>query len=70
MYKIGRFTLEYMKGLSEFIKCVEDHREKIRETKISCPCKECRNNVGINDPNMIRVKISCLRNKDFLSEIK
>lgn len=43
-----------MKGLPEFIKCAEDHREKTRETNIYCPCKECRNNVGIKDPNMIR----------------
>ncbi|GKB58305.1 uncharacterized protein Tco_0914491 [Tanacetum coccineum] len=54
MYKIGRYTPEYMKGLSEFIKCAEDHREKTRETKISCPCKQCRNNVSIADTNMIR----------------
>ena len=54
MHKIGRFTPEYMKGLSEFFKCAEDHREKTGETKISCPCKECRNNVSIADTKIIR----------------
>nr|GEY09033.1 hypothetical protein [Tanacetum cinerariifolium] len=54
MYTIERFTVNYMKGLSEIIKCTEDHREKMRETKISCPCKECRNIVSFADPNMIR----------------
>nr|GEW25673.1 hypothetical protein [Tanacetum cinerariifolium] len=48
------FTADYMKGLSEFMKCAEDHREMIGETKISCHCKECRNIVSIADPNMIR----------------
>lgn len=54
MHKIGRFTPEYMKGLSEFFKCAEDHRENTGETKISCPCKECRNNVSIADTKIIR----------------
>ncbi|GJT63701.1 hypothetical protein Tco_1015181 [Tanacetum coccineum] len=54
MYTIDRYTADYMKGLSEFMKCAEDHRERMRETKISCPCKECRNIVSFADPNMIR----------------
>nr|GEX34485.1 hypothetical protein [Tanacetum cinerariifolium] len=33
MYMVERFTTYYMKGLSEFMKCNEDHRERIRETK-------------------------------------
>nr|GEY64272.1 hypothetical protein [Tanacetum cinerariifolium] len=44
----------YMKVLSGFMKCTEDHRERMRETKILCPCKECRNIVSLADPNMIR----------------
>nr|GEW03499.1 hypothetical protein [Tanacetum cinerariifolium] len=36
------------------MKCVEDHQERMRETKILCPCKECRNIVSLADPNMIR----------------
>ncbi|GKF54456.1 ulp1 protease family, C-terminal catalytic domain-containing protein [Tanacetum coccineum] len=51
---VERFTADYMKGLSEFMKCAEDHRERMRETKISCPCKECRNIVSLADPYMIR----------------
>ncbi|GJV99673.1 ulp1 protease family, C-terminal catalytic domain-containing protein [Tanacetum coccineum] len=43
-----------MKGLSEFMKCADDHREMMRETKILCPCKESRNIVSLADPNMIR----------------
>ncbi|GJW40865.1 hypothetical protein Tco_0066710 [Tanacetum coccineum] len=35
MYTVERFTADYMKGLSEFMKCAEDHRERMRETKIS-----------------------------------
>nr|GFB73661.1 hypothetical protein [Tanacetum cinerariifolium] len=27
MYTVERFTADYMKGFSEFMKCVEDHRE-------------------------------------------
>nr|GEZ31794.1 hypothetical protein [Tanacetum cinerariifolium] len=40
MYNVERFTADYMKGLSEFMKCAEDHRERMRETKFSCPCKD------------------------------
>ncbi|GJZ50344.1 ulp1 protease family, C-terminal catalytic domain-containing protein [Tanacetum coccineum] len=54
MYMVERFTADYMKGLSEFMKCAEDHQERMRETKISCPCKECRNSVSLDDPNMIK----------------
>nr|GEU30037.1 ulp1 protease family, C-terminal catalytic domain-containing protein [Tanacetum cinerariifolium] len=54
MYMVERFTANYMKGLSKFMKCAEDHRERMRETKFSCPCKECRNIVSLADPNMIR----------------
>nr|GEW94437.1 hypothetical protein [Tanacetum cinerariifolium] len=54
MYMVERFTVDYMKGLSEFMKFAEDHRERMRETKISCPCKKCRNIVSLVDPNMIR----------------
>ncbi|GKC67063.1 ulp1 protease family, C-terminal catalytic domain-containing protein, partial [Tanacetum coccineum] len=54
MYTVERYTAVYMKGLNEFMKCAEDHRERMGETRISCPCKECRNIVAFDDPNMIR----------------
>nr|GEW72889.1 hypothetical protein [Tanacetum cinerariifolium] len=54
MYNVEHFTANYMKGLSEFMKCAEDHRERTGETKISCPCKKCRNIMSIANPNMIR----------------
>ncbi|GKE60982.1 ulp1 protease family, C-terminal catalytic domain-containing protein [Tanacetum coccineum] len=54
MYTVESFTAVYMKGLNEFMKCAEDHRERMGETRISCPCKECRNIVAFDDPNMIR----------------
>ncbi|GKE75887.1 ulp1 protease family, C-terminal catalytic domain-containing protein, partial [Tanacetum coccineum] len=54
MYTVEHFTADYMKGLSEFMKFAEDHRERMRETKILCPCKECRNIVSFADPNTIR----------------
>ncbi|GJZ67716.1 ulp1 protease family, C-terminal catalytic domain-containing protein [Tanacetum coccineum] len=54
MYMVERFTADYMKWLSEFMKCVEDNRERVRETKIPYPCKESRNIVSLADPNMIR----------------
>ncbi|GJT80583.1 mutator type transposase [Tanacetum coccineum] len=54
IYEVEYFTAYYMKGLSEFMKWAKDHRERMGETKISCPCKECRNIVSIVDPNMNR----------------
>nr|GEV46270.1 hypothetical protein [Tanacetum cinerariifolium] len=54
MYNIDRFTPDYVKGLSEFMKCAEAHRKKVRGTLISCPCVRCRNIMSYDNSNTIR----------------
>nr|GEW55305.1 hypothetical protein [Tanacetum cinerariifolium] len=54
MYNIDRFTPDYVKGLSEFMKCAEAHRKRVRGTLISCPCVRCRNITSYDNSNTIR----------------
>ncbi|GJU04227.1 hypothetical protein Tco_1114565 [Tanacetum coccineum] len=54
MYNIDRFTPDYVKGLSEFMKCAEAHRKRVRGTLISCPCVRCRNIMSYDNSNTIR----------------
>nr|GEW08703.1 hypothetical protein [Tanacetum cinerariifolium] len=54
MYNIDRFTPDYVKGLSEFMKCAEAHRKRVRGTLISCPCVRCRNIMPYDNSNTIR----------------
>nr|GEV27773.1 reverse transcriptase domain-containing protein [Tanacetum cinerariifolium] len=54
MYNIDCFTLDYVKGLSEFMKCTEAHRKRVRGTLISCPCVRCRNIMSYDNSNTIR----------------
>nr|GEV04701.1 ulp1 protease family, C-terminal catalytic domain-containing protein [Tanacetum cinerariifolium] len=54
MYNIERATLVYIKGLSEFIKTVEDHQANTKEARISCPCKDCAYFICHDDIETIR----------------
>nr|GEZ38870.1 hypothetical protein [Tanacetum cinerariifolium] len=54
MYNIDHFTPDYMKGLSEFMKCTKAHRKRVRGTLILCPCVRCRNIMSYDNSNTIR----------------
>ncbi|GJX27686.1 uncharacterized protein Tco_0235765 [Tanacetum coccineum] len=53
-YNVERVTLEYVNGLSEFIKTAEDHQAKTGKARISCSCKECAHFICHDDIETIR----------------
>ena len=43
MYEIPRTTIEYWRGVEEFIKSAERFKKNEGEDSIVCPCRDCKN---------------------------
>ena len=43
MYEIPRTTVEYWRGVEEFIKSAERFKKNEGEDSIVCPCRDCKN---------------------------
>ena len=53
MYKIKWNTIEYLRGIIEFLECaLEDMRNRGAQTLV-CPCEDCQNTLNLNNLNLV-----------------
>jgi Transposase-associated domain len=59
MYKIKRNTIEYLRGINEFLECAsEDMRNRSAWTLI-CPCEDCQNLRRFGNNKQVRDHLIC-----------
>jgi Transposase-associated domain len=54
MYEIRRDTLEYVRGVDEFINCVTENMRQSMTQIILCSCRNCQNVRRFQDVEKIR----------------